>query len=174
MLKNHKQKRILKKWSVKWTKGKLTQIMRWEKKIICKYSLFKECFKIIIISCDCFCNEDWNKLTCLYVYEYRRVSSERNVSRKNAKIIGCISKNVFAKISRNVCCVLVVLESIFIFCVNQQLGSRINTPFENETCILKKSCFLFELFPFFQNFRVFSRIFSKIFDGCIAKYGYLN
>ena len=51
--------------------------------------------------------------------------------------------------------------NLFIFCVNQQLGSRINTPFENETCILKKSCFLFELFPFFKIFAFFREVFQK-------------
>ena len=29
-----------------------------EKKLICKYSLFKEFLKTIIISWDCFCHED--------------------------------------------------------------------------------------------------------------------
>jgi len=50
------KKEYLKKWAVKWTKVKRTQIMKW-KKIICKYSLFKECFKTIIIPLDCFCHD---------------------------------------------------------------------------------------------------------------------
>ena len=54
-----------------WTNGKRTQIMDMEKKIICKYSLFKECFKIIIIPWDSFYHEDWKQI--VYLCEYKVV-----------------------------------------------------------------------------------------------------
>ena len=141
--------------------------MRWEKKIICKYSLFKECFKTIIISCDCFCimkiETNWHAYMCMSKKGFQRTKR----FAKKCKKIGCISQT-FSH-SRNVWCLLVVLESSFIFCVIQQLGSRINSLFENETCILKKS------FSFFREiFAFFHEILQKFFDGCIAKYGYLN
>ena len=85
-----------------------------------------------------------------------RVSSERNVSRKNAKIFAKINKaktkqnfakemsrkyrekakweNIFAEceIFRNVWCLLVVYKAVFIFCVNPSIGFADKSPFENE------------------------------------------
>ena len=117
-----------------------------KKKIICKYSLFKECFKTIIISCDCFCimkiETNWHAYMCMSIKGFPANETFREKMQK---------KLVTFSHSRNVWCLLVVLESSFIFCVIQQLGSRINSLFENETCILKKS--------FLMNFRNF---FDKI------------
>ena len=59
-MKNHnkmnKQKRILKNGLS--NEQKVNELRSWSgKKIICKYSLFKECFKTIIIPLDCFCHD---------------------------------------------------------------------------------------------------------------------
>ena len=67
---------------------------------------------------------------------------------RNAKIF---SRN--AKISQNFWCLLVVLKSIFIFCVNPLIGLADKLLFETDSCILKiLSCLM--------NFRTF---FAKIF-----------
>jgi len=61
MLKNHKKikqiKRLFKKNLMGWQmdKRETNSDHETEKKIICKYSLFKECFKKLIIPIDFFC-----------------------------------------------------------------------------------------------------------------------
>ena len=118
------------------------------------------------------------------------VSSERNVSRKNAKVFGRISqtfsrnfaifrenkwseisrkkirKNV--KLSRNVWCLLVVLKSVFIFCFNPLIGLADKSLFKNES---SQSLFLMNfhnffvkiLHLFFKKFCIFREILVLFF-----------
>ena len=62
MLKNHKkinkQITLFKKMGRQMDKRETNSVHDIKKKIICKFSLFKECFKKIIIPLDCFRQED--------------------------------------------------------------------------------------------------------------------
>ena len=56
----NKQKRLFKEKKIELSNDQTgNELKSWDgKKIICKYSLFRECFKTIIIPWDCFCQED--------------------------------------------------------------------------------------------------------------------
>ena len=81
------------------------------------------------------------------------------------------------KISRNVWFHLVVLKSIFIFCVNPSIGLADKSLFENESCILKILSFLMNFRNFIAKFsHYFFAKFSHFFEKQIAeaKFSYFS